>query len=550
MDLVREALLGLLGLPLVFFLPGACWLGRTRRAAGWLTKAFLLSLLLNVAVLTAFKALFGWELNRWHLLASCVFVSAPSFIRPRVPAPSGGAGGVAPLFAGAALVAALSAVLFPKIFLESFSGDGVQHFAFVDSLRTHVLPYWDLENGRFGFNPGSFTFAYVGLLSRLLVGGVESSVRLPALVLLLPLLLLILDFVPEEKRSPRLAALAAAALFLTVFQSAFYGTWERGFADIASPTAHDLIAVYLVVAAQRFLEEGEQGWFLTAGLLAAFSYPGGLPLMLLTLFAWRATAGREESRGRFVLSFLGALVAVWAVVRLYLAAHPVGETEYSLGHLIARYGGFDFARGALNLKYLALMSAGGVFLAPAFAGKDRQCRALIVVAFGYAFLMALQERPNPHYFLAPAILLIPATLRGISLRPSRAGSQAAYLALLAAALLCSWPARYLVDTRSRNVGASLRVIAGDYAGQVEAAKALYALPAFRGLSHHALVHYANLSGCRVGECATVAAPVGTRLDGYRPVADGVFMKDGVVPPSSEPAVADYCPRAWREICRR
>lgn len=522
-----------------------------RGPGGRLARAGLFFFLLTVAVLTALRPA-GGEPTRPRLLAACAALIALSLARRRSAPRRDDEPPLepAPLLAGLLLAAVAIAVLFPKIFQESFSGDGVQHYAFADSLRRHALPHWDLENGSYGFNPSSFTFAYVGFLSGLLMDAPEASVRLPAVLLLFPLLLLILDFVPRRGRDAAAAGLAACALLLAVLVNAFYATWDPYFADLASPTAHDLISVFFVVAAQRFLAERRPAWFLAAGLLAAFSYPGGLPLMLLTVLAWRATSGRRSGSSRFAVFFLGAWAAAWLLLRWRLAGHPVGDTEYSLSSLAARWGGFDRSRLAAGLKYLLLTSGGAVLLAPLLGWRDLVCRRLILVALPFAALMALQDRSNPHYFLAPSVLLVPAAVRAVVLSPRRRLLGAVYLAGLALAGALSLPTRYPVNRDSRIVGGSLRVEADAYEGRLELARAVYdVLPHDRyGLSHHALVHYSDRAGCRIGDCALVITPR-PAVPGYAAVggseAARVFLKAGASLPSYPREDRGFRPPAWR-----
>jgi len=185
----------------------------------------------------------------------------------------------------------LSLIIFQgKIFLENFSGDGTESFGFSRSLKSSVLPYWDLEDGRWGFYPRFMFFAYPNILSILHLGETEASVRLPFFVFLFCIYLLMDGLIRHgpghSKARISDGILVSLAIVTFVICNIFYSTWHPYFADIAEPTHVDTMVTFYFLAAILFLLTEQNKWFvlLPTRLFIGSEWPDPTSFLFLVFF--------------------------------------------------------------------------------------------------------------------------------------------------------------------------------------------------------------------------------------------------------------------------
>ncbi len=493
----RRALVGValaLGLPLAFLLPGAAWLRGGESRCDWLLRCFVASLLIQALLLSLLK-LGGLELGRSSWLACVALCLAPAWARAARPPPA--ADPRLPGMLAAALGLGLLLGLFfrDKIFLESFTGDGVEHFEFARSLTTHLLPTWDLENGRWGTYPSFFFFAYPSLLTLLCVGPVEAAVRLPALVFTVATALLLGRLAVLRSPGPDGWAplLIAAALALLWLFHGLYSTWHPFFADLAEPTGCDLVVIFFGLAALYALLQRRMGEFVLCGLLASWSHVNGVVLVGLAAAAAFLQGPDRLRLLRTSAVFAAAALGPWGL--LQLATPDAGAHQYRAGQLAA--GWLEGGYGGLlpdKLAWIAL-STGAVWPIGSlrFGGFDRDQRLLMAVAGLYTLLVLLAPRSHPHYTLALSVLLLPGFVRGLAWSRHPRRWRLGHLAAVAAAGALITPLAIPVDRTAQRVGARIAVEGRSYRERVAVAPMLYeVLPFDRyGVTHHSLLPYAR-----------------------------------------------------------
>lgn len=409
-------------------------------------------------------------------------------------------GGLRPTKAEAlAAIAGLSllAVFGPaRIATQSFDGDGVEAFSFAASLRTRLLPFWDLENGAWGFYPAFMSFAYPLQLSMALLGESEAAARLPVL----PLAAALAAFVGAGHHGFMRGGLMAAAVVVVATSGLNY-TYEPYAADIAEPTVTDLS---FTVGLLAMLWAWSQRRLAVFGLGAAFvvtGQPAGAPFALLLVGGGMVRRDSRAFAFRAAGLLAGILLARTIAVHL---SNPPGATKFSPAAFLAhhthaispRFGGRQIATQLWAL--LVQTSGAPLVFATAFAKdirahKDRHAAYLALAA--YLLAITLSPRRHPHY-LTPVAAMI------LFLVPPGASVGRWWMGLIAVALLGVLPPRACpVDTRPAEFGRGTLAVFDTGRDAVENADLLYRVlivPPWRderqwGIGKHAWVLYARRS---------------------------------------------------------
>ena len=207
-------------------------------------------------------------------------------------------------------------VAYPKLVIENFNGDGTEVFAPAESLRTHLLPYWDLEVGsRFGLPNVQPYWGYHFLMLPwlLLLGSAEAAVRLPLLGYLFLLFLAGAALLRRKDRDPFpgwLLAYWTACLLWTVTLLVNYGGHDPHVADVAHSATYLFLATGVVL--QLYCLEHRLGGLFTAlallGILTKY-WAGCLSFWLLAAAGWRSPA----DRGWFLRRMIGLATGVGAI---------------------------------------------------------------------------------------------------------------------------------------------------------------------------------------------------------------------------------------------
>src|SRR5262245_12935728 len=315
----------------LFLFPGATIavaLGQARSAAEWIVLAFGCSLVLSIALGTVARLVFGGPLASRLLLPFWLGAAALGWAI-FILRMSRGIVLTSPFVRWADLRRILwmigipfvgAATLVPKIFWENFNVDGIEAFEFGRSLTTHLLPYWEIQDGIFGFYHNFLLFAYPNHWFITLFGPVEAAARLPFLLYLV-VLFAVLILLIEWTSVRRLSGIEEGALLLglasyTVVQ--VYNTnYEPFFADIAEMAATDTLWVICFLSTCYALWTGQSGWFWVFGLMTHMASPGGLFLLAALLPATFFSPAPE--RGKQLM----AIAQVIGVCLLMTAAYEI-----------------------------------------------------------------------------------------------------------------------------------------------------------------------------------------------------------------------------------
>ena len=308
----------------LFLSPGAIVIlamGQARRLLEWVVLAFGASTILLVVLGTGFKLIFRSPLSLPVLLSiwigTSVLASLVVILRSRMASiswPTADWLDIRRIFwmLGATYLGVVT--LLPKIFWENFNVDGIEAFEFGRSLTNHVLPYWEIQNGIFGFYQNFIIFAYPNHWFITLFGPFEAAVRLP-LVFFVVMLFAALTLLIELGSKRALSVLEEGVLWLglalfTVVQ--VYNTnYEPFFSDMGETAAPDILLMVFFLSACYALFTGRLKWCLIFALMTYMAGPGGL--LLLVALAGVILLYKSPDRGR-QLKTLGVAILVCLII--------------------------------------------------------------------------------------------------------------------------------------------------------------------------------------------------------------------------------------------
>jgi hypothetical protein len=373
----------------------------------------------------------------------------------------------------------LPLMMWGKVFIENLTGDGTECFEFARSLKEHYLPYWDLENGYYGFYPSFHLFSFPIFFTMQTLGECEAAARLPVFFYLFGIYLVMAELTRTGREkfplTQPIILLMACAFFLIYF--AYHSTYEL-FADLAEPTGVDIFFTFIVFSALFSLANSERIWWGILAFLGSTALAAGLPLALLLLFS-RYISDRPALKeiSMDTIAFAVPWVVYQILVVIYMVYYPMGPPDtikFGLSGMFARYGfGFN-AIATLSLLKKFLLASG--FL-PAFGlifllNKDRIARISGLTVVGYLFVLTAFGRVHSHYLIPIALLPIIVSLRGLQnltvrFRTFLAFGLAASLIIIS---VLTFPAGYKPNTTYREFGSHTLMLFDTYPEAVGAAE--------------------------------------------------------------------------------
>ena len=500
----------IIGIPIIYFAPGLLWIAKKKDCTLWelIIKSALLSVVLYTVAFSILKFVFAIELSRSWMLLTCSGITVTwAILDKRQFEISYSREEIRSVLIGGLTIIFLIVLFHGKIFLENFTGDGTEAFEFSRSLKTKILPYWDLENGRWGFYPRFMFFAYPNILSILHLGEIEASVRLPFFIFLFCIHLLMVALIQHESGRSKASAsdslFVSGAILLFVIFNIFYSTWHPYFADIAEPTHVDTMVVFYFLAAILFLLNEQQEWFLLCCLLTCLSVANGVALTFF-LFSTFFLLGRNRKRIFYLgLSFTVVYLAYLGSVAIYDKFHPLGFQRWSLEGMREYFSWDDLLspdRYFLHLKYLLLMTGViPVLFFPFMRKSDDLAIKIYLISALYISGIFLFDRYNPHYFTSVALLFFIPFLRTVNgmERKNAQYAKLSYAVVVGIIILLIFPFRYTLNQTARELGSHTCIEATDYQAQVALAEVVHRVFPFRryGVGHHTLVYYAAKGQC-------------------------------------------------------
>ena len=377
----------------------------------------------------------------------------------------------------------LVAALAPKIFWETFNGDGAHAFESSHLLLTRALPFWEGEAGEIATFPGLTTmlFAFPGSWFVRLFGELEASVRLPFVLYLIVLYTSLVAVAEEARGRPRAIDRSLFVLPLLAYGLAmsFSATYDPYSADLALPATTDTLLIITFFAAVLAFLRREIALLCLWSTLTFLVQPNGTLLLVLWGVAALLFLRPRPVRPTLVLActltacFLFSSSAAWWTGVIGLPG-PGGE-HADVG-LLSRIDDRQLAEWLLLRplrtpeywqRWLFLFIPCGIVPALAlFDWKrlDPPARALAATTITYFVGFYIQAQTNLHYF-AP-VMVMPLAVLGRSRWLAESSSRRLVLPVAAAggvaAVLLSLPQTAKPVTAARTVGSSLEVRFGGY----------------------------------------------------------------------------------------
>lgn len=509
---------------ILFLSPGATLIlamGQARRLLEWLVLAFGTSTVLLVILGTSFKLIFRSSLSLPVLLSLWIGTSVLAWMivifrsrRASISWPTVQWLDVRRILwmLGATYLGVVT--LVPKIFWENFNVDGIEAFEFGRSLTNHVLPYWDIQDGVFGFYHNFVIFAYPNHWFITIFGTFEAAVRLP-FILYVVTLFAALTLLIELRSKRSLSMLEEAAIWLglvlfTVVQ-VYNSTYEPFFSDIAESAAPDILLMVFFVSACYALFTGRLKWCLIFALMTYLAGPGGL--LLLVALAGVILLYKSPDRGR-QLKILGVAILACLIIGLL---HQLIYNPVLLGGINDQFSTKNMLRRLFPptltqfVRFNALIFPSGILPALFFLNLRRKSDSLAWIIAGctvlYFGVIYIQAWTALHQFTPVMVLPLVVFWRqylSFSLRLQR-WLLPAVAATTVLSLVLSLPRHFQINQAVRQFGQATEYKVGSYDKSYEQAvrsgRALYALlpENYRlkypeqpwGTDPHSWVYYAN-----------------------------------------------------------
>ena len=351
----------------------------------------------------------------------------------------------------ASLLAMVALTGMPKLAREGLNGDGTEAYEIARSLEAHPVPRWDLERwdgpGRFGtpaVNP-FLTNAYLTWAGMAVMGRGELAARLPFVPALVIATVLAGGLASRPGRSGWAYLSAVAGLY--VLWNAYYVGYEPPFTDLAEPAATDTLMVALWLAGFTEVAAGAE-WLGASWLVLAAGILYSAPVLTVPALALFGAQGR---RWRPLILWCAAAALAAGAALAYGAAS--GDLRDWVRQVRSEYWYdlVDQSRRSSTGRFAGqlLLLTGGLPLVAVVRWRrlSAASRALLCAAGLYLAIAFLSSYKNLHYLAPLPFLLAPAALEASGPR-----WRAAATAVVAAALLLSWPNTTAIHRETVDLG--------------------------------------------------------------------------------------------------
>ncbi len=473
--------------------PGLLLALAVRRSMGtplWIVSGFGLSLLVVSAATMAMQALLGAPLRDGRFAVLLVVCSLFSFgvlqlrfaQNRRVSWPLDEAGWRVILSSMVLVPWFFLAVLAPKFYWQTFTGDGIDAFEVARLLFVQPVPFWDRAAGPPSIFPmTSLLFAYPISWFMRLFGEIEISARLPMVLYLIAIFAAIVGLAQHGRSRLKAAEQWLIWLGLAVYLvvMTFSNTYSYYYADLALPASQDALAVACFLGFVFAFVRNDSFWIVLWVALTYFSLVSGALLVVLWLLAV-GVVWRPRPRTAIVATFsalIGAVVAAQAALAVLDAFNlPPPGVAHGLGTLLSRFTGPQLEDwGELKflwhedylMRWAFVVFPSGILPSLALLGWRRQdsvTRAVAAVTLSYYLLFYIQAYVSLHYFV-PAMLL-PLVVYWRTDIPGRRRRPRLFLVATAAAglvaLYLSLPPDATPGHHARRIGAATEIRLGGY----------------------------------------------------------------------------------------
>lgn len=356
----------------------------------------------------------------------------------------------------------LAIALAPKIYWESFNGDGLHLYESARLLLFQPSPFWPESAGPVAGFPNLKAVLFVFPVSWFvrLFGEFEASARLPYL-LLQPVLYVAIIGLVEQGRVRKLGVperiLIAIALLLLCLVTAFSATEDPYSSDMALPGVQDtLFMIVLCGLILAFLRE-KTGWAVAYTALAYMTSPNAIPIIGLWLLS--AIVLIRPLQGALILKIGATLAAVAALdtvppILLKLAGAAPPHEEHGIWNLIPRLVDVQIRQLPRFAWAFAPVGICPAIALVSYKWQDQTTQAIALTAFSGFCFYYFQSQIALHYFMPVAILSLIAFWR--TERFFEPGTRKITLSfaslLLVVSVFVSWPRTDRLNMASRIVG--------------------------------------------------------------------------------------------------
>ena len=238
------------------------------------------------------------------------------------------------LFGSTLLIIVMVLVFYDYLSANQLSDDEQEAAQFAISLRSHAFPYWDLENGSWGFYHSFMLFAYPMYALTVMFGDGERTFRMLyfiSLFICIIGMMAIFEFLASKSiRAFEFITILLGVVLITTI-SAFYNSWHPYMAGLAEPSAVDMFGFSLFLGSAFFLFTGHNRLFLGFSIAGFVALPSGFiyTVTLLGLTAFVQTGDRRRA-AILLAAYLGAISLYYAAYSLiYQMPNHWSVTEFS-----------------------------------------------------------------------------------------------------------------------------------------------------------------------------------------------------------------------------
>ncbi|SPH18090.1 hypothetical protein DEA8626_01620 [Defluviimonas aquaemixtae] len=442
--------------------------GREKGAAAWLVSGLAISLLVHIAVTTAFEFATGITAKGtgYLMLVAAMNIGCLAVAGVRLSAGARsrlaleGQGG--DLIAGAILFWLCLVLFAPKFYWENFSGDGSGSLQFARLYIAELWPFWTPEAGPIRNAPGLTMVLFVIPESWFvrLWGEWEFSVRAP-LLMYLALLYPVLAQLIRTGRNHAVIAISDAtlivgALLLYVLANVYSGGYHIYFGDSPMPAARETLSLICFLGYALFFIEDRRWLMLATGVMTHLVIPtGGLWLLM-----WPAAVFltfRPIPWARLIVA--AGIVGVAGFISVILPKIIVGVglpfpgDEFGADNIVTRLRFVTFAdwgRFAFWAVPAGILPA--LFLLT-WPKQDRIARALTLAALGYFLFFYFQAyRVLLHHFIPAMIPPLVIMYRSELWTRHQPALRIAAAVLIFVSVWLSWPRQMKMHGFERVIG--------------------------------------------------------------------------------------------------
>jgi hypothetical protein len=466
---------------IALFLPGAMWAplipSSTRGGLAYFLSSLAGSVFLYALFTTIYKIITGAPLTRTVFIGIAVVLVISGYMLSIYKKPD------APLkfdkrkllvfLAGIVIICMLTFIFRGKIFVEDLNGDGVEAFKLADSLKSHVLPYWDLEQGgAWGLpvvNP-YLTNSMIHNSLLLLLGNSESSIRITYFLCLGVIYFIVVGLIRMRRhfefkcRDSILVFLCLSVYTLIMF---YYSGHNPYFSDISVNAAVDTYMMLFFLAGTYFLLSGNMPMFLIFSVMAGLTRYSG-PLLTFLQLSGYMLFFRENRNAVIRITIIYAAIMLSIGIFLFIYGSVHGLLPYWMNTIKSEYISKYVSRNSLNdisiyLKQFIILCGGIPFFSLFFSKKgDRVSGYLTFITLIYALIVFGSGIKHIHYFAPVSFLPLIIFARLVFSASGRIWRFLPYFSVALSLILIYLlsPFKYSAHTEYREIGSQTCMLFG------------------------------------------------------------------------------------------